>query len=107
MIAQKALKENHNLDLDNYKPYLYDFTKFSQGVLPVENVFDGKRNHLEAQKELRAKVMRKLSKKEDLSPIKKLKIKKRLPPDNKDDIPEQEVDTFAEFGTIGWKFVSE
>lgn len=53
----------------------------------MENVFDGKRHQLEAQKELRAKVVRKLSKKEDISALKRLKIRKQLPPDNKDDIP--------------------
>lgn len=88
LIAQKALKENGNLDLENYKPYLYEFCKLSQGVLPVENVFDGRRHDLEAQKELRTNVKRKLTRKEDVSGVKMLKIKKTLPPDNKDDIPE-------------------
>ena len=48
-----------------------------------------------------------LTKKVDVSAVKRLRIRKRLPPDNKGDIPEEEVDTFAEFGNIGWKFVQE
>ena len=101
------MKQNCNLDLENYKPYLYEFCKYSQGVLPVENVFDGKINELEAQKEMRTMAIRKLSRKENISGRELLKIKKKLPPDDKDHVLEQEVDTFARFGKIGWTFVQE
>ena len=38
--ANKALKENQNLDLDNYKTHIKEFSKFSEEIFdPHENIF--------------------------------------------------------------------
>lgn len=38
-IAQSALKEKHNLDLDDYDPYIRDFYNYSLNLYELDNIF--------------------------------------------------------------------
>lgn len=108
--GQNALKDNQNLDLDGYKPHIKEFSKFSQNLFAGENIFIRRKKAMEAYKVLKEdqKACRKLSARESPLSLKEtMELEARLPPDPRDDIPQDEIEMFQEFGPLGWFYFQD
>ena len=50
-IANIALKNNKNLNLDNYNPFINEFKDLSQNIFDISSIFNDQRKKLEASLE--------------------------------------------------------
>ena len=120
-IANIALQNNKNLDLDLYNPFLNDFKDFSQNIFEIEGIFNDQRKKLEASLEQiprrqRLKDRELLPKEhmlssEEISKIDFIELRreyeKNQPPNVRDIVQPETIAMFDKFGQTGWKFVSD
>lgn len=114
------MKQNDNLDLNNYKPFMNEFQKYSSNLFDFgdTNIFKPKekpneeilkdrlkrstKNEYELiQKHFRLKAA------EDLSPERLEQMMKKYPPFEADAIPEDQIDTFQTKGEQGWCYLTQ
>ena len=114
----KILRENDNLDLNTYKPFMQEFYRFSGDMFDFEsNIFQAKKKDptqiLEDKMRRSLKNEYKLAEK-DLkileggapSPERINKLLKKYPPFQQDNIPEEDIISFSKKGLIGWNFLT-
>lgn len=76
-------------------------------MFAVQNIFTDKKKEMEAYNACDSnRTFRKLSLKE-LTRLQEKKIRKELPPDPKDFIPDKQITMFQDFGPMGWKYFTD
>lgn len=114
----KILRENDNLDLSTYKPFMQEFYKFSGDMFDFEsNIFQQKKKDptqlLEANLRRSLKNEYRLVEKDHKfqengapSPERINKLLKKYPPFQQDNVLEEDIMSFQKKGEIGWNFIT-
>ena len=114
------LRENNNLDLDSYKPFINDFHKFSGDIFDFDtNIFQEKfkdpaevianklRRSTESEYAITEKYLRMMEgDTSNLSPERIHRILKKLPTFANDTIDADDIETFSGKGIKGWSFLA-
>ena len=102
----EVLKKHSNLNLDEYSPYVHEFTQFSQHIFTAQTVFskviDNSDSFRTTQKEYKATTKRLLKAGKDASPSRVNEIIKKLPPFQNENISREDISTFQNKAGQGW-----
>lgn len=116
----KILRENNNLDLKTYKPFIKEFYRYSGDMFEFDdNIFKGVvKDPIEVAEEKLKRSLKneqrhvsndpKLAKEGESgpSPERINNIMKKLPPFINDNIPADDITQFQKKGLIGWGFLT-
>ena len=106
-VAEKAKKENNNLDLQYYEPFMNDFKRMGLDLFEGNNIFEERKNKIRDR--LMEKGVSSTERSPDaknLTPRQLDEFKRRMPPNQNDSdvLQLEEITQFQQFGSAGWNY---
>jgi len=106
-VAEKAQKENKNLDLRHYEPFMTEFQRMGLDLFEGNNIFEERKNKIKDR--LLDKGISSTERSPDAKALSKKELddfKRKMPPNQNDSdvLQLEEISQFQQFGPAGWQY---